>query len=123
MDLKKIRASIRAREAAEELLTLVPDVLQNGACELRFWEVLSSMAAARAGRVLIMDGPNPSMPFPPMGDDEARDFEGETIPYGKHAGAEVGDVHPEYWIKVTESEFNKKLIRYMRSVRFHERQS
>lgn len=60
---------------------------------------------------------------PCMTEKEALDFEHVLIPWGKHAGEEVGDVPPDYWLYLTEGTFPDDLKRYMRSQRFEARQT
>lgn len=57
-----------------------------------------------------------------MNDAEARQFERTIVPFGKYAGEPVGDVPVAYWTFVTESQFNRDLIRYMRSDAYQRRQ-
>lgn len=111
-------ALIKARRAVAEILDLVP-AATDGCDEDRFWEILAEEAAARIGKVLAEDGPGGR----PMSEPEAVAFEHSLVPPGyRYAGTEVGLVPVDYWVALTESEFRKQLIRYLRSRHFRRQQ-
>lgn len=119
INLEKIKANIAAREAVTELLTYVPDVLlYKKADEERFWQVLAEEIAARIGKVLVDDGPTFR-----MGEKEAEHFEKDVFPYGAHKGKPVGEVDISYILLLTEGDFTRRLIRYVRSQVFADRQT
>jgi hypothetical protein len=108
-----ISENIAAREAANEYVELAGEQPQ------RFWEVVAELAGGK-----LPPRPQPVDRLPPMTEQEATRFESEAMPYGKHAGIEVGIVDPSYILFLTEGdEFSKKLKRYVKSRRFAERQS
>jgi len=55
----------------------------------------------------------------PLPDDEAKDFEQDTMPFGKHAGDKIKDVplsYLDYLVRQwEEDEFRNRLPRYLRS--------
>lgn len=113
-----LEANIQARIDAEQMAELCGDQTE------RFWEVLANIAASRCGKKLavlpaaIVDGNADAR----MDDAEAARFERTPVPFGKYAGEMVGDVPVAYWTYVTESAFNRDLIRYMRSNAYQRRQ-
>jgi len=120
-NLDALQANINARRQAENLLSLV-DELVEGVRPLsmqRFWESVAAEAAARAGMLLVEDCPTTAKP---MNDDEAMRFEASIVPMGKHLGEMVLDVPIGYWLAITENDFYRKLRRYLRSDRFARRQ-
>ncbi len=120
LDEATITANRDARTAAFEVLSFAPDMLKSfpKASIERFWEVLAAEAAGHIGKAIVEDGPQART----MTDDEAVAFEKELIPYGKYAGHSVGSVESRYWLAITETDFTKKLTRYLRSPYFHRNQ-
>jgi len=117
-ETESLKMNIRARKSVEELFEFVPDIIKfNKVNEEVFWSRLAEQAAAKVGMVLTAD--NPTMA---MSEKDACNFEKEQVPYGKHVGKKVGAVPPTYWVAFTESEFAKRLARYLRSPRFRNRQ-
>ena len=57
-----------------------------------------------------------------MTDQQARDFEAERMPFGKHDNKVIGDVPPEYLLWLDENSFNARLRQYLASERFQRRQ-
>lgn len=116
-----LEANKNAREQAECLLKLVPELLE-GIKPLsmpRFWEALAAAAAARAGMIVVEDGL--SQPKA-MNDQEAMEFESSLVPMGKYKDMQVHAVDVRYWLVITENDFYRKLRRYLRSERFARRQ-
>lgn len=104
--MSRFNSNIQARKDAEELVQLV------GEQPARFWEVLRELAIAKLPER-----------HPPMTEREAISFEAETMPYGKHAGSQVGIVGVDYLLFLTEGdEFSRQLKRYVKSNRFYNRQ-
>lgn len=116
--MSTVEANIKARADAEQMAELC------GEQSPRFWEVLANIAADRCGKRLavlpkhVVDGQDSDR----MTDEEASQFERTIVPFGKYASEPVGDVPVSYWTFVTESRFNRDLIRYMRSQAYQRRQ-
>jgi hypothetical protein len=113
-----IEQNIRARADAEQMAELCGEQTE------RFWEVLATIAAERSGKALMLApkavaAGNAELQ---MSDEEAAQFERVIVPFGKFAGEPVGDVPISYWTFVTESDFNRQLVRYMRSRAYQRRQ-
>lgn len=110
----KIAKNVKAREAVDELLTFVPEVIK-GADEERFWECLAKEAASHIGQVLADDG----MVNKPMSDAEAEKFENTTrMSKGKFQGELIKDIDLNYlgaWLGDT---FSRNMQRYLKSDRF-----
>lgn len=113
-----VEENIKARGDAMQMIDLC------GEQPSRFWEVLARMAADRCDKAIgvlpkaIVDGHSENK----MNATEAQEFERVTVPFGKYAGQCVGDVPMSYWLWVTESDWNRDLIRYLRSDTFQQRQ-
>ena len=113
-----LESNIQARIDAEQMAELC------GHQNERFWEVLANIAADRCGKKLavlprhVVEGNESTR----MSDEEATQFERTIVPFGKYQGEPVGEVPIEYWTFVTESRFNRELIRYMRSAAYQRRQ-
>lgn len=100
-----------------ELLDYAPDTLRAfpDANQERFWLLVAAEAAARIGKAIVDDGPLNSA----MTEEQAVAFEREIIRFGMHQGKTVGEVSPDYWLGITETPFNKRLTKYLRSPYFN----
>lgn len=79
----------------------------------RFWEILASLIANENPR------PQAAANEDPMSDEEARNFEKITMPYGQFKDKPIGDVPVNYFANLFSlTPFNKRLRRYVRSHRF-----
>ena len=58
-----------------------------------------------------------------MTDSEARAFESESMPFGKHIGEPIGQVPADYLLYLDENQFATKLRRYLSSERFQKVQA
>lgn len=106
--------NIAARKLAEELLSLVPALLaDNDEHAQRFWELIAKHAAAQLPK-------KPPGPNALMNHEEAMTFADEVVPFrsGQYVGFKVRDVPAGYWIATTQSEFNRRLVRYLKSEYF-----
>lgn len=114
-------SNVASGKAAADLLGLLEDCLASHpeAKRERVLERLAALAAAEIGMVVKPDAPDPREPFCY---NAALDFELTVVPFGKYEGLTVADVPPSYWASFTESEFNKRLRRYLLSTRYLERQ-
>jgi len=104
-----IEQNIAASRAVDEVLELI------GEQSPRFWWVLSCMAATKCEHVVIE---RQAAKAEQMTDDEIRAFERLQVPFGKHAGERVMDVPPDYWLAITDGNFNRQLSRYLRTKHF-----
>ena len=115
--MSTVEENKQARERAEEFAKFI------GVETTRFWETLANIAADKCGRGVailpkhVIEGNAADR----MTDNEAAEFERSSVPFGKYAGQPIGDVPCSYWTYVTESEFNRNLIRYLRSKTFQQR--
>lgn len=111
-----VLANKAAREQAEALISLVPELLDGVApiSMQRFWETVARYAAAKVACVIVEDSPSVA----PMSEDEAMRYEATRVPFGQYQGILVRDVPAQYWLMITEHQFYLKLRRYMRSTRF-----
>lgn len=105
-----IEANIAARKEAETLLALF------GSGTPREYRAIAELAASKCGCLVVLQ----EALTEPMDYPAALQFEATPIPHGKHAGRLVREVEPSYWVYVTESDFNRRLISYLRSKRFQE---
>lgn len=111
-----VETNIAARRLADELLSLVPALLaDNDEHAQRFWELIVRHASRQLPK-------KPLSQNAPMSHEEAMAFEGEGMMFGVHLGERIGDINSNYWLAITESYFNKRLARYLKSRRFAERQ-
>ena len=119
-DPAAIQKNIDARKKAEEAIEELELFIDSSISEERFWELIAEDAAAKAGRVLLVDGPG----MKAMTYEQAIAFEKEIVPdnFKQHRGRRVRDVPHQYWLKITETVFNRKLARYLASTRFQELQ-
>jgi hypothetical protein len=76
----------------------------------------------RIARSKLPPPPETVDPFAPMNDQEAIRFEAECIEFGSHRGSEIGVVPCHYIGWLAENEFAIQLRRYVKSVRFRQRQ-
>ncbi len=107
-----IAANIAAREDAEELIAFIGDKPQ------RFWELLAEHCAKQLPAKRVA-----ADPFAPFDDRQARNFEAQPLPYGRHQGEAVGEVDCGYLLFLTEGDaFSRNLRRYVKSKRFQDRQ-
>lgn len=116
--MSDLAANIEARADAEQMIELC------GEQPPRFWEVLASIAVQKCDKALMVV-PKPvadAQHAERMNEAEAWQFERSIVPFGKYAGEPVYDVPISYWTFVTESDFNRQLIRYMRSDAYQRRQ-
>ncbi len=117
-DLAKINDNIRYRIYVQDLLQLVEiEHLQNPI----FWLQLHRAAEEKVRHLLPQPPPVPKPHA--MTDQEARDFEQTTVPFGEHKGRQVSEIPLDYWLFLTENEFSRQLFRYVRSDRFQRLQS
>ena len=103
-----------ARELAEELLRYVPVLLaDNDEHTQLFWEIIARHAKVQ----LPFRWPSPNAP---MSYEEAMAFADRIVPFrsGQWMGCKVRDVPDGYWLTVTQSEFNRQLVRYLKSEYF-----
>jgi hypothetical protein len=114
----EILRNVQSRKAAESFLELAADVPES--VNERFWETLAVAASQRVG--LAVYRPCPIEARGPMADEEAIAFERTIVPMGKYQGERVGDVPHAYWLYITESDFNRQLVRYIKSDYFQRRQ-
>lgn len=118
VNLDGIRRNVAASNIAKELFEFVPDLVRiNRTDEDRVWEALAREAAARIGKKLVDDGPRTK-----MGNKEAEAFMYDTMPYGELKGKRVGEVSAERLAYYAESDFMRKLLRYVGCDHFLERQ-
>lgn len=118
MDIEKIRANVAARDAFNELMTFLQDVLKyKPAEEERVLRIMAEECAAKLGKVLVDDGPTFR-----MSEKESEHFEQEIVPYGTFKGKKVGELPLSYIFIITEGTFTRQLLRYVRSKRFLDRQ-
>lgn len=113
-----LRKNVAAGKLSRELVDLIQDAIDDMGPELtpsRVWENVAIVAAQRCGRYLAV-----RIEDSEMTETEAIEFERTIVPHGKYAGKRVRDVDPDYWITITESEFNNQLKRYLKSRRFFE---
>jgi hypothetical protein len=115
-----VEANVKARKAVREIIDDCVPCLIAGVAEDRFWELLATEAAAHLGMVLVPD--TLAARNAGMSDEDAMKFEKVKVPWGAHAGREVREVEPRYWLAITEGEFQRRLAAYLRSRRFQERQ-
>lgn len=108
---KDLRRNVRCRQAVMELLSLAPDLAVPPQDQDKFWELLAEEAAARVAKVLVEDKPMRI----PMTDKEAQLFSQRTVPHGVHKGKRIIDVDPSYWLFLTEGDFQRELVLYVRS--------
>ena len=66
---------------------------------------------------VVIESPNG-----PMRDDEAIEFESALMPFGKFVGVPVGEVPADYLLAITDSKFNRRMLRYVACPRFAARQ-
>jgi len=116
-----IQANKAAREAAEAMADLMFDAGQELplAVRRRYWEVLFLRTAEWAGK--IGEPHRPVEPAPrcegAMSDQEAKRFEQEVMPFGKHKGKAVVDVPLDYLFWLDGDEFRRRLPGYLLSDR------
>jgi hypothetical protein len=111
--MTNIEANMKARGDAEQMIDLCGEQTE------RFWEHMAAMAVERCGKKLVAIVRTDEAR---MTDAEASQFERTIVPFGKYAGEPVSEVPIAYWTYVTESEFNRQLVRYMRSDAYQRRQ-
>lgn len=105
--------NVNSRRDAEEVMALIGDGRSQ-----HFWECLADMARAKT---------NPPPRREPerdvaMSDDEAAKFERVEWPWGQSKGLKVAEIDPEWIARTVDgSDFDKKLRRYVKSVRFRQR--
>jgi hypothetical protein len=120
--LAAYQANMNARKCAENLLSMVPEILEfeEPISMARFWETVATAAAEQIGMVLCDDSPGGDKA---MSEEAAMRFESTYVPPGKkYAGSLVLDVDPKFWLYITEDEFYQKVRRYVKSARFLRRQ-
>lgn len=118
---EQIQANLRGRQTAEEVMEIL-DSVAGDLPELarpRFWETLGGTVLQRCGYSQTNKVPTEEAPY---SDEEALAFERMIVPYGKYQGEQVGEVPVSYWTYITESDFNHRLVRYLRSNHYQRRQ-
>ncbi len=109
----QIARNIEARQSADAAMEFVNEIAMGLSKEQlpRFYEAIANIAAHGCGKV-VADPPDRSgkMTF-----EEAKAFRKELVTFGKYQDWMVRDVPADYWIWLTESEFNLKLRRYLQS--------
>jgi len=113
-----VKRRIAARQAAIEILEFAKESLNATMDEHRFWEVLAVEAAVRIDKIVVDDGPSSV----PMSHEDAKKFERQTMPYGKHVGDTVAEADGDYVDFLVNSEFARGLRRYVASKHFRKRQ-
>ena len=111
-----IKSNIKARQIFEALMKRIDaETSKEGVNLSRFWGMMAEKVTDMTGQTFTKE-PD-AIAVDPMTDTEARKFEGERIPAGcgKHGGEVVGDVPTLYWISINDSEFSKKVRRYVMS--------
>lgn len=114
--LDAIATNIKARESAEKLMEFVVD--EAGMQPPRFWEVFAALVAEK-----LPPKPATVDRHTALTEAQAIWFEAQPMPYGKHAGEQVGCVPCDYLLYLTEGDdFGRLIRRYVKSKRFAERQ-
>lgn len=80
-----------------------------------YWERLQKLVSAKIHSKPVLHSKREQMT-----DSEAKAFEKTVVQFGIHAGLQVRDVPPGYWISLTESAFQKRLLRYVKSAHFRQ---
>jgi hypothetical protein len=117
---EQILRNINSRKRAEFIVSLAEEMVTEEGPDVvpeRYWEVIATLAAKKIGRQLQ----EKAWAQPPMTMAEAVEFEKEVVPFGVHSGKRVREVPLDYWVAITKSKFNDKLVRYMRSDHFQHR--
>lgn len=118
MEITNIHRNIYSRQLAQETIDFAVkqcvDLNKGNALfnELRYWEVMFELIAERLPK------PEQDNDKIPMSEAEARIFENETMPFGKHQGETISELPTEYLINFSEGKINKKILRYVQSTRF-----
>lgn len=114
-----VTANIAARTAAETVCELIVDEIAklksaHGPDAVKVF--FGKLREVFAGELTVTREPPPPKP---MNDAEARAFEEEMMPFGKHKGTPIAEVELGYldWIVEQPEDFKTKLSRYLLSER------
>lgn len=126
IDERQLRVRIAGRKEAAETAQFVVDVVKDAMYRRRDL-VLASMIVGAVREALDSISPappTPRSPICPMNDMEARVFEENLMPYGKHRGENVGSVPLDYllWLADNKDDFHGELRRYCLSRRVQDEQ-
>lgn len=118
VDGERIRANIRARKVAEELITMIDTMVQaDTLTEDRLYELLAEEFAARVAKQLVPDGSNVTT----MTLEHAVAFEETRLPFGTYEGDTVRNVSnddPDELFLLHDNLWRRTLGRYIRSNHF-----
>lgn len=116
-----IRSRVLGREVAGVALGLARDeaIVLGPVSRQSYWEHIHEQAAAELLKLNPPEGPEiDGDTEQPMNDEQSRKFGRQPMPFGVYYGKQIDDVPASYLMTlVDDTEFKKKLRRYLASPR------